>query len=165
MTSTPRSRLQASILGRAARARWRPHSSAGGVFVEVSLLPGGPGLGPGQLRLVEALAGYAATIVDNVESYVRERDARATAEALVKERQRVAMDLHDGIIQSLYGVVLLLGAARREPEVTDETRTALDQAIEHISEVIEEGRGYIHDLRSLTEQRQEICSSVRQLAR
>jgi len=118
-----------------------------------------------QVQLAEALAGHAATILDSIESYARERAARTTAEALVRERERIAMDLHDGIIQSLYGVVLILGASRRRSAHSDKTVTVLDQSIAHITAIISDGRDYIHDLRSMTEDHRKLYPAVRRLAR
>ncbi|HEX2035145.1 MAG TPA: ATP-binding protein [Chloroflexota bacterium] len=40
----------------------------------------------------------------------------AKVRAILEERERIAMDLHDGVIQSLYGVVLALGAHERRAD-------------------------------------------------
>lgn len=67
--------------------------------------------------------------------------------ALLEERARIAMDLHDGVIQSLYGVVLGLGGhVQRLDEHAGETRAAFQQAIGQINDAIKEIRSYIFDL-------------------
>jgi signal transduction histidine kinase len=68
--------------------------------------------------------------------------------ALLQERERIAMDLHDGVIQSLYAVALGLGARARALDGNVETtREALRKAVAHINAVIQEVRNYIFDLR------------------
>jgi PAS domain S-box-containing protein len=68
--------------------------------------------------------------------------------ALLQERERIAMDLHDGVIQSLYAVALGLGARARALDGNAETtREALRKAVAHINAVIQEVRNYIFDLR------------------
>ena len=68
--------------------------------------------------------------------------------ASLQERERIAMDLHDGVIQSLYGVSLGLGSRERmlgEDQAT--TRAALRQVRIQIGGVIQMIRNYIFDLR------------------
>ncbi|HLH21158.1 MAG TPA: PAS domain-containing protein [Chloroflexota bacterium] len=68
--------------------------------------------------------------------------------ARLQERERIAMDLHDGVIQSLYAVALGLGArARALDGNVESTREALRKAVAHLNAVIQEIRNYIFDLR------------------
>jgi signal transduction histidine kinase len=68
--------------------------------------------------------------------------------ARLKERERIAMDLHDGVIQSLYAVILGLGTRARAVEgSTGEPARALRQAMTRIKGIIAEIRNYIFDLR------------------
>ncbi len=67
---------------------------------------------------------------------------------LLQERERIAMDLHDGVIQSLYAVALGLGARARALDSNGETtREALRAAVAQINAVIQDVRNYIFDLR------------------
>jgi PAS domain S-box-containing protein len=67
---------------------------------------------------------------------------------LLEERERIAMDLHDGVIQSLYAVALGLAAQERTlDESAAKTRDGLRQARGQLSGVIQEIRNYIFDLR------------------
>ncbi len=66
--------------------------------------------------------------------------------ARLEERERIAMDLHDGVIQSLYGVVLGLGAEQFHSAQTDADR-GVEKAIDGINRVIQEIRNNIFDLR------------------
>jgi signal transduction histidine kinase len=72
----------------------------------------------------------------------------ARALALLEERERIAMDIHDGVIQSLYAVALSLNAHERLLDVeAEETRQALQRARMQISNIIREIRDVIFDLR------------------
>jgi signal transduction histidine kinase len=78
---------------------------------------------------------------------VAERLAEQSWElARLEERERIAMDLHDGVIQSLYGVVLGLGAKQFQAGQAD-ADGGVGNAIEGINRVIQEIRNNIFDLR------------------
>lgn len=57
-------------------------------------------------RIIQMLAGYAAAAIQNAR--LHENTHRL---AVLEERERIGMDLHDGIIQSIYGVGLSLESA------------------------------------------------------
>jgi two-component system, NarL family, sensor histidine kinase DevS len=95
----------------------------------------------------------ANLIAFELEADEAERHAREVAERLaqqsrelarLEERERIAMDLHDGVIQSLYSVVLGLGAEQLHAGQTDR---AIGKAIDGINRVIQEIRNNIFDLR------------------
>ena len=75
---------------------------------------------------------------------------QAKALALLRERERIAMDLHDGAIQSLYGVALSLGALRRHSGDDGKREAVLGEAIGQLTETIEGIRKYIYGLRTGT---------------
>jgi signal transduction histidine kinase len=66
----------------------------------------------------------------------------------LEERDRIGMDLHDGIIQSIYGVGLTLEHARllinENPQLTT---GRIEQAIKDLNHTIRDIRAYILDLR------------------
>lgn len=67
--------------------------------------------------------------------------------AVVEERQRFAMDLHDGIIQSIYAIGLVLqSTTRRVDEHPEAVRDHLATVIQGLDEVIQDIRGYIANL-------------------
>jgi len=81
----------------------------------------------------------------------RERAVAALELQRQQERDRIAMDLHDGVIQSIYAVGLNLEAASQEVE--DEpaaARAHIESSIERLQTVIEEIRSYIFALRRHT---------------
>lgn len=120
-----------------------------------------------QGRAVPVLGSWSPIPLDNGETGVlcllkdisaykeihAQLDEQARSLALLRDRERIAMDLHDGVIQSLYGVALRLGALRRQdqprqPEYPAESADAvLGQAITELTETIQGIRDYIYDLR------------------
>lgn len=75
-------------------------------------------------------------------------DRRTIALARLDERERIAMDLHDGVMQSLYAVGLGLATRERLLAGDDEAaRAALRAAEVQIDGVIQQVRDYVSDLR------------------
>jgi signal transduction histidine kinase len=73
-------------------------------------------------------------------------DARRLA--VLEERDRIGMDLHDGIIQSIYGVGLVLEHARLlATEDPSQSAERIQQAITSLNHTIRDIRSYILDLR------------------
>ena len=94
------------------------------------------------LRLVEMFALHAGIAIDNARMH--EEIGRL---AIVEERQRISQDLHDSIIQSLYGVSLSLEDL---PDIITEDReegaTRADRAIDGIHATIRDIRNFIMGL-------------------
>lgn len=90
--------------------------------------------------LVETLAGYAALAIAGTQ--LREQQSRL---ALLEERQRIGMELHDGVIQSLYAIGMYLDLMRSTGEWKPDN---VKQAIDGLNEVIEDIRRYIMNLKS-----------------
>src|SRR5579885_2148966 len=67
--------------------------------------------------------------------------------ATLEERERIAMDLHDGVIQALYGLGLGLGAGERIAGDPAQVVALLQRAGTQIDTIIQMIRNYIFDLR------------------
>jgi len=68
--------------------------------------------------------------------------------AVLEERERIGMDLHDGVIQSIYAVGLTLEHARLLiGENSDQATQRIEQAIGDLNSTIRDIRAYILDLR------------------
>jgi two-component system sensor histidine kinase DevS len=89
----------------------------------------------------------------------------ARALALLEERERIAMDIHDGVIQSLYAVALSLSAHEHLLDAeAAETRQALQRARIQISNIIQEIRDVIFDLRQHRRQLPDLQTGLKSLA-
>jgi PAS domain S-box-containing protein len=94
-------------------------------------------------QLVEMLAVHAAIAIENAQLY--EQTQRL---AVLEERERFARDLHDGIIQSIYGVGLALEQAKFDIRTTNyEARKQIELSLKSLASVIKDIRNYIFDLR------------------
>jgi two-component system, NarL family, sensor histidine kinase DevS len=96
-----------------------------------------------ELNLLTAIATWAGTTIENARLH---RQARRLA--VLEERDRIGMDLHDGIIQSIYAVGLALDYARLAIEENpDQACHKIEQAIQGLNSTIGDIRSYISDLR------------------
>ncbi|MFW5940719.1 MAG: GAF domain-containing sensor histidine kinase [Chloroflexota bacterium] len=96
-------------------------------------------------ELIELLAAHAAIAIKNARLY--EKVGRL---AIVEERSRIGMDLHDGVIQAIYAVGLTLESARLllpEEGEHQEAAQLIDHAIDGLNDAIRDIRNFILDLR------------------
>ncbi|MEX0799771.1 MAG: GAF domain-containing sensor histidine kinase [Dehalococcoidia bacterium] len=113
-----------------------------------------------QAELLAAFASWAAVAVETNDLYDGVR-----ALALLEERERIGMDLHDGIIQSIYAVALgLEGAQLRLEEAPDDVRRQLDRFIEELNKAIRNVRSYIFDLRPQVSGAGDLAAALGELA-
>jgi signal transduction histidine kinase len=93
--------------------------------------------------IIQMLATYSATAIQNARFH--ESSQRL---AILEERGRIGMDLHDGIIQSIYGVGLSLESALHSiKEDPKDANDRVKQAIDGLNQTIRDLRSYILDLR------------------
>ncbi|MGH2706244.1 MAG: histidine kinase [Actinomycetota bacterium] len=93
-----------------------------------------------ELLLVQRFATAAASALEQAE--MRGELERL---ALMEDRERIAKELHDGIIQSLFAVGVALHATGSSTE-DQALRRQLDDGVEEIDRVIRELRAYIFAL-------------------
>lgn len=104
---------------------------------------GAPGFDQRDEELLRLLATWAAVAINNARLH-----QKLESLARLEERDRIGMDLHDGVIQSIYAVALHLeDCADRVPDDTDNVRTDIEKAIDNLNKVIKDIRSYIFDLR------------------
>jgi signal transduction histidine kinase len=73
----------------------------------------------------------------------------AALEARVDERTRIARELHDTLLQSFQGLLLVFQAvANLLPARPDEAKQRIEHALDQASDAITEGRDAVHELRS-----------------
>jgi signal transduction histidine kinase len=72
---------------------------------------------------------------------------RGRLEERLAERERIARDLHDTLLQSVQGLVLRLRAAVSRMPTQEPNRALMEQALERADEVLAEGRDRVKYLR------------------
>ena len=96
-----------------------------------------------EIILLTAIGAWAGITIENAHLHRQSRRL-----AVMEERERIGMDLHDGIIQSIYAVGLALEYARVALEENPKQSTQkIEQAIEGLNKTIRDIRAYILDLR------------------
>jgi two-component system sensor histidine kinase DevS len=114
-----------------------------------------------ELGLLEAVGAGVGIAVENARL---NRQSRRVA--VLEERERIAMDLHDGIIQSIYAVGLVLESTRMlEAGSSGDLRTGLAQAIEGLNAIIRDIRAYILDLQPSRISTDDLGAALDRLAR
>jgi signal transduction histidine kinase len=116
-----------------------------GVLLAIEPLEGGPHFTADHQRLLEAFAASAATAVATATSVAAEQH-RQRLMAAEDERRRWARELHDETLQSLAGLQMVLGSARRAGSA-DALAAAVGDAVERLEHEIGNLRALITDLR------------------
>lgn len=94
-------------------------------------------------QLIEMLAAHAAVAVQNAKLY-----SQVERLAILEERSRIGMDLHDGVIQSIFAVGLTLESTRLTlPPDATESAALIDAAVDGLNDAIRDIRNFILDLR------------------
>ncbi|HUI89641.1 MAG TPA: GAF domain-containing sensor histidine kinase [Anaerolineales bacterium] len=95
------------------------------------------------LKFLDGVANWAGLAVENAR--LHENAGRL---AVLEERDRIGMDLHDGIIQSIYGVGLSLDSALHTlDEDPGLAKGRIKESIDGLNQAIRDIRAYILDLR------------------
>ena len=107
--------------------------------------------------LVEGLAVIAGSAVNNSRMQRRIRKL-----AVVEDRERIARDIHDSVIQNIFGVGLMIQAQSqrvKDPEV----RESMEDAVERLDATINELRRMIFDLNPPTWANRDFRTEVNRL--
>ncbi|GAB4550186.1 MAG: hypothetical protein OHK0023_15680 [Anaerolineae bacterium] len=115
-------------------------------------------------RMISLLAAHAAIAIENAKLSDQLRRL-----AVLEERDRISMELHDGIIQSIYAIGIKLQVVRLQ--VNDEQLSAQIRGVnQDLDRVIEDLRRYIKNLQAsvelsltLREQMDDIAERFRQV--
>lgn len=111
--------------------------------------------------LIQQLAAHTAAAIENAHFYQRIRQR-----TVLEERERIGMDLHDGIIQSIYAVGLSLELGRMVmPTKTSEAEEHISSAIEGLDSIIRDLRSYIMDLQPGRIQDEPLSTALDKLVR
>jgi two-component system, NarL family, sensor histidine kinase DevS len=111
------------------------------------------------VQLLTAVGTWAGLAIENARLH-----SNARRLAVLEERDRIGMDLHDGIIQSIYGVGLGLEGARlsliEDPQAAKER---ILHAIDGLNQAIRDIRAYILDLRPRQLGNEGLVSGIKRL--
>ena len=99
----------------------------------------------------------------NIVAAVRDAGDRQRL-ALVEDRERIAKELHDGVIQGLFAVGMTLQATQARAESPEAVRARLEGAIESIDAAIRDLRNYIFGLRPGILADRQLDAALRELA-
>ena len=89
-------------------------------------------------RLIEMLAAHAAIAIENARLYERGREL-----SMIEERNRLARDLHDSVVQKLFGIGL---AAQSAGTLFDRDAAAARGQLDRLQELTQDA---VQELRSL----------------
>ena len=103
--------------------------------------------------LVESLAAIAAVAVENSRLHERLQDL-----AVLRDRERIARDLHDKIIQRLFAAGMALQAASRLP--TDQVVARVENTVDELDAIVNEIRATIFDLEIRPDDRPAMMAAV-----
>jgi signal transduction histidine kinase len=107
----------------------------------VSNRVGGHRFSADSLRLMETFAGQASVAIEYGRA---QRELRRLA--VLEDRERIAKELHDGVIQSLFAVGMGLQATATMSREPDQQRR-IEGAVDEMDKVIRDLRNYIFGLR------------------
>jgi signal transduction histidine kinase len=122
-----------------------PIVSRGGILGAFYLTDkeGAPHFSAEDQRLIEMLAAHAAIAIENARLYERSRELSA-----IEERNRLARDLHDSVVQKLFGIGLAAqSAATLLDRAPAEARTEVERLQELAADAVGELRSLVFQLR------------------
>ncbi len=137
--------------------RWRG-TALGNLYLTEK--KGGAGFSSDDEQAVATLAAQAAIAIENARLY--EQTERVS---VLEERHRIGMDLHDGAIQSLYGLGLLLeDAAERIEREPAAAREVILRGVDRLNAAIADLRSYVLGLRPVRGSDRPLTESLSNLA-
>jgi signal transduction histidine kinase len=104
---------------------------------------GGPAFTETDQETIEMLAAHAAVAIDNARLYERSREL-----SVVEERNRLARELHDSVVQTLFSISLTAEAAVAKFDKDSEAaRSELEMVRSLARDALEEARSLVFELR------------------
>lgn len=136
----------------------RFHGTASARLYVASARPGA--FAESDLEFLLQVTAHFAPVIENIRLV-----DRLASDAAETERQRIAHDLHDSVIQPYIGVQIGLTAISQRLEAGDADVSAdIKRLITQIADVIANLRSYLHELKSPSGQESVLLHSVRRFA-
>ncbi len=111
------------------------------------------------IQMLMAVSNWAGLAIDNARLH---HNARRLA--ILEERDRIGMDLHDGIIQSIFGVGLALENVQHlVNEEPQKAKYNLRKSIDDLNQIIRDLRAYILDLRPREFKQEKLVDGLKRL--
>jgi signal transduction histidine kinase len=117
-----------------------------------------------ELELLEEIGRQVALGIERLRLQARVLDQQSQM-SVVSERNRIARDMHDGIVQYVYALGLGLEQARDLVAQEPDAARLLAAAVEQVNHVLSEMRTFIYQLRPIIMQEKEIGQWVEDLCR
>lgn len=112
-----------------------------------------------ETQYLATISSWLGTAIENLRLNMQGKRL-----AILEERERIGMDLHDGIIQSIYAVGLTLEHARLlMSEDLNGAHQRIDQAISDLNSTIRDIRAYILDLRPRQLHDEDLMQGIQRL--
>src|SRR5262249_54059224 len=98
---------------------------------------------------VTCLAFFLAALATIYRLRLREvtRQVRMRMEARLEERERIARDLHDTLLQSVQGLIFKLDAIAKTARSVEQAREAIVETLDRADQVLAEARDRVGSLR------------------
>lgn len=81
-------------------------------------------------------------------------------EERIKERERIARELHDTLLQSVQGMILHVHAATLRLPPPEPARLLIEQALQKADDALAEGRERVRDLRANDQHEQDLAAAI-----
>ncbi len=92
------------------------------------------------------------------------RQVRGRMEERLEERERIARDLHDTLLQGVQGLILKFHAISRQIPADTPAHNALEKTLDHADQVLAEGRDRIQNLRVNSASLSDLPAAFRSVA-
>lgn len=92
------------------------------------------------------------------------RQVRGRMEERLEERERIARDLHDTLLQGVQGLILKFHAVSRQMPTNTPAFEALEKTLDHADQVLAEGRDRIQNLRVNSASLSDLPAAFRSVA-
>jgi len=90
---------------------------------------------------------------------------RGRMQERLEERERIARDLHDTLLQSVQGLILKVHAVAKQMPGGEPARAALEKTLDHAEEVLAEGRDRVRSLRAAPPSLNDLPEAFKRVAK